>query len=202
MAGRRRVLVLMTPSPTRQRVRVIDLETAGNAATDVCEIGWQDVVFGDDGRWHLGEERGALFVNPARPITPETMAVHHILDREVADAPFWKQVAPEVLKPDGGVLALAAHRAAFEQRFCTPQLSGGTKWTRAVDPAGPVAVALDLIVLLATSNSDLPRYSRRLLTTARPQKLTVGWRPQAGHGFAILSVNKRAGALAEIMKAI
>ncbi len=128
MAGRRRVLVLMTPSPTRQRVRVIDLETAGNAATDVCEIGWQDVVLEDDGRWHLDEERGALFVNPGRPIGPETMAVHHILDREVADAPFWKQVAPEVLQPDGGVLALAAHRAAFEQRFCTPQLSGGAKW--------------------------------------------------------------------------
>src|SRR5690606_36308473 len=66
--------------------------------------------------------------NPGRPIIAETRAVHHILDREVADAPLWKQVAPEVLQPGGEVLALAAHRAAFEQRYCTPQLSGGAKW--------------------------------------------------------------------------
>ena len=34
------------------RVRVIDLETAGNGLSDVCEIGWQDVEQG--GGWHLG----------------------------------------------------------------------------------------------------------------------------------------------------
>ena len=56
------------------------------------------------------------------------MAIHHILDAEVAGAPFWKDAAPPVLRPGGGVLALAAHRAAFEQRFCTPALSGGAAW--------------------------------------------------------------------------
>lgn len=110
-----------------QRIRVIDLETAGNAATSVCEIGWQDVVQ-EDGRWQVDAERGARFVNPGRPITPETMAIHHILDRDVAGAHFWKQIAPDVLQPRGGVMALAAHRAAFEQRYCTPQLSGGARW--------------------------------------------------------------------------
>jgi len=110
------------------RIRVIDLETAGNAATDVCEIGWQDVVQQPDGRWLLDEGRGARYVNPGKPITPETMAVHHILDRQVAGAPFWKELAPSVLQPAGGVLALAAHRAAFEQRYCTPRLSGGARW--------------------------------------------------------------------------
>ena len=97
-------------------------------AHDVCEIGWQDVVLGDDGVWRLNAEHGARFVNPGRPISPETMAVHHIQDAEVADAPFWKTLAPDVLRPNDGVAALAAHRAAFEQRYCRPGLTGGAAW--------------------------------------------------------------------------
>ncbi|WP_369059115.1 exonuclease domain-containing protein [Caulobacter sp. 73W] len=110
------------------RVRVIDLETAGTGSQDVCEIGWQDVVLHDDGLWRVDQERGARFVNPGRPISPETMAVHHILDAQVVDAPFWKDAAPPVLRPRGGMAALAAHRAAFEQRYCTPRLTGGAPW--------------------------------------------------------------------------
>lgn len=110
------------------RVRVIDLETAGTSAQSVCEIGWQDVVRGEAGIWLVSNERGAMFVNPGRPISPQTMAIHHIVDSDVADAKFWKDVAPPILKPADGVVALAAHRASFEQLFCTPQLSGGTSW--------------------------------------------------------------------------
>lgn len=113
---------------TAARIRVIDLQTAGSGPYDVCEIGWQDVVQAGDRDWSLSNERGALFVNPGRPISPETMAVHHIVDEYVADAPLWKAVAPDVLQPEGGVAALAAHRAAFEQRYCTPRLSGGAPW--------------------------------------------------------------------------
>ena len=51
---------------------------------EVCEIGWQDVVLGPDGRWSVNEERGAKFVNPGRPISTATMAVHHIMDGDVA----------------------------------------------------------------------------------------------------------------------
>ena len=111
----------------QKRIRVIDLETAGSGAADVCEIGWQDVVF-SGGRWALGGERGAHLVNPGRAISPETMAVHHIRDQDVAGAPFWKEIAPQVLRPEDGVVALAAHRAAFEQRYCTPRLTGGAPW--------------------------------------------------------------------------
>ncbi len=110
------------------RVRVIDLETAGSGPYDVCEIGWQDVVLGTDDLWHVDGERGARFVNPGRPITADTMAIHHILDADVADAPYWKVVAPEVLRPAGGSTTLAAHRAAFEQRYCRPQFTGGAEW--------------------------------------------------------------------------
>ncbi|TCR00538.1 exonuclease domain-containing protein [Neorhizobium sp. JUb45] len=110
------------------RIRVIDLETAGNRPENVCEIGWQDVIRIDDGGWVVGDERGARFVNPGRAISAETMAIHHIRDEDVRNAPYWKQVAPTILKPEGGVQALAAHRAAFEQRYCNPRLAGGASW--------------------------------------------------------------------------
>ena len=112
------------------RIRVIDLETTGSRppAHDVCEIGWQDVVLGEDGRWEVNDARGARLVNPGRPIPPVTMAVHHIIDSDVAGAPFWRDIASAILRPEGGALALAAHRAAFEQRFCTPHYSGGARW--------------------------------------------------------------------------
>lgn len=110
------------------RIRVIDLETGGNGQNDVCEIGWQDVRRGAEGQWFVGEERGALLVNPGRPMSPDTIAVHHILDRHVAQAPFWKDIAAPILRPPGGVIALAAHRATFEQRFCTPRLTGAVPW--------------------------------------------------------------------------
>ena len=112
------------------RIRVVDLETTGSSppAHAVCEIGWQDVVRRSDGRWSLGPGHGELLVNPGRSIPPVTMAVHHIMDADVADAPFWHEIAPSILQPDGGAVALAAHRATFEQRFCTAKLSGGAQW--------------------------------------------------------------------------
>lgn len=77
-------------------------------------------------RQHDGQVRAGLATSFDQ--SPETMAVHHMLDEWVAGAPFWRDVAPDILQPNGGVLALAAHRAAFEQRFCTPRLAGGAKW--------------------------------------------------------------------------
>ena len=137
------------------RVRVIDLETAGNGPHDVCEIGWQDVVQDTDGLWRIGEERGAHLVNPGRAISPETMAIHHIIDTDVAEAPFWKSIAPEVLRPDGGVVALAAHRAAFEQRYCTPKYTGVAPWICTWK------CALRLWPHLTSFSNQMLRYQRR-----------------------------------------
>lgn len=111
-------------------IRVIDLETTGNAPPThgVCEIGWQDVAMGADGVWEIAGEGGARLVNPGRPIPPVTMAIHHIRDEDVADAPWWNDVARPVLDPWPRRLALAAHRADFEQRFCTPSLTHGADW--------------------------------------------------------------------------
>ena len=123
-------MAVMPPPPTPQIVRVIDLETTGNAppAHAVVEIGWQDVALGADGRWELQGEGGRQLVNPGRPIPPVTMAVHHLRDEDVADAPWWHDVARPVLDPYPRRIALAAHRASFEAQFCTPALTGGADW--------------------------------------------------------------------------
>ena len=57
------------------RIRLIDLETAGSASHSVCEIGWQDVVCDGGGGSKLNKERGALCVNPGGPISTQTS--HH-----------------------------------------------------------------------------------------------------------------------------
>ena len=86
-------------SPAPSIIRVIDLETTGQAppAHGVCEIGWQDVALQRDGRWEIHGEGGSRMVNPGRQIPPLTMAVHHIRDEDVADAPWWHDVARPVL---------------------------------------------------------------------------------------------------------
>jgi exodeoxyribonuclease X len=118
----------MAPPP--QLIRVIDLETTGPAppAHGVCEIGWQDVALGADGRWDLEGEGGSRLVNPGRPIPPLTQAIHHILDEQVADAPYWHDVARQALDPWPRRLALAAHRATAELEFCTPALTRNADW--------------------------------------------------------------------------
>ncbi|WP_375464744.1 exonuclease domain-containing protein [uncultured Methylobacterium sp.] len=111
-------------------IRVVDLETTGAkpGADAVVEIGWQDVVR-RDGAWAIGPERGARFVDPERPIPARTQAVHHILDADVAGAGPWLDVAPDILRPRAPrLLALAAHRAAFEQRWCRRALTGTVPW--------------------------------------------------------------------------
>ncbi len=89
------------PKQQPQMIRVVDLETTGSAppAHGVCEIGWQDVALGEDGRWEIYGEGGSILVNPGRLIPPVTQAIHHILDEQVADAPYWHDCARQVLDP-------------------------------------------------------------------------------------------------------
>ena len=86
------------------------------------------MVLSLDGPWEVSTECGSHFVNPGRLIPAVTMAAHHIVDADVVDAPSWRELGPAVLRPTGGVVALAAHSAAFEQRFCTPELTCSARW--------------------------------------------------------------------------
>ncbi len=122
----------MSGHETGARLRVIDLETTGQGFADggVVEIGWQDVARDGDGAWSLHGATGARLVRPEHPISPATSAIHHIVDEDVAGAAAWQFVAPDVLQasPGPAPLALVAHRAAFEQRWCKPALSGQARW--------------------------------------------------------------------------
>jgi exodeoxyribonuclease X len=121
---------LRATDPEWRFVRVIDLETTGNGFADggVVEVGWQDVACDADGKWALQGPPGAMLINPQKPISPATSAIHHIIDADVAEAPLWQHAAPEVLQGGGQLVALAAHRASFEQRWCVPALYGPARW--------------------------------------------------------------------------
>ncbi len=121
-----------TARPACSRIRVVDLETTGNSFTDggVVEVGWQDLDDAD-GTWRLSGPPRSRLVRPGNPISPATSAIHHIVDEDVADAMSWHEVAPAALRGDPGEpppVALAAHRASFEQRWCLPALSGRARW--------------------------------------------------------------------------
>jgi exodeoxyribonuclease X len=119
-------------------LRVIDLETTGLEPPEhnVCEVGWTDVVavthdlLGAPMEWEIGYGRG-LLVDPGRHIPPETSAVHHLIDEDVAGAPTWL-VAASLAMPhapgDAAPIAYAAHSARFERQWCTDDLTGGAPW--------------------------------------------------------------------------
>ena len=118
-------------SETVPTLRVIDLETTGQnfANGGVVEIGWQDLQQDAAGIWRLTTS-GAMLVDPQHPISPDTSAIHHIVDEDVAGAPLWHEAAERILRatPPQRFAAFAAHRAAFEQRWCTPAFTRGTRW--------------------------------------------------------------------------
>ena len=117
------------PGTPAARLRVVDLETTGDSFSNggVVEVGWQDLTPDADGAWTLRGGPGSKLVNPDCPISAVTSAIHHIVDEDVVGAPAWDAAAPDVLQGEG-VRALAAHRAAFEQRWCPPRLTGHARW--------------------------------------------------------------------------
>jgi len=115
-----------TNSDDSALLRVVDLETTGNSFTDggVVEVGWQDLRR-EAGGWRLDGPPGARLVDPGRPISPATSAIHHLIDEDVAGADPWTAVGPDIL---AAAPVLAAHRAAFEQRWCPPAMTGRARW--------------------------------------------------------------------------
>ncbi len=95
-------------------LRVFDLDTTGHSLPEhgVCEVGWTDVTLAvsDPAGWQVQHGFTSLLVNPGRPITPQTSAVHHIVDEDVIDAPPWPDAAARMLAAPGGRIdALIAH---------------------------------------------------------------------------------------------
>lgn len=103
-------------------IRCIDFETTGLPTEAdphaICEIGWCDVV------WHRDSVEiaspGSTLIFPARPISLEAMAVHHIRDVDVVNAPRIDTELPKLMQ---GADAFCAHNIDFEQAF----FGGGDK---------------------------------------------------------------------------
>ncbi len=104
-------------------VRVVDVETTGIPSETethaLVEVGWVDVVVHGDSV-DIAPPVSHL-CNPGRPIPVEAQAVHHIRDRDVADAP----PPDQILKLLVGADYYCAHNAAFEEVFVG---TGGKPW--------------------------------------------------------------------------
>ncbi|HUD11479.1 MAG TPA: exonuclease domain-containing protein [Candidatus Saccharimonadia bacterium] len=120
-----------------ETIVVIDTETTGlDAAKDaVVELAMVpvtvaelDVSKGNDQaqQWSIGRGHDT-YVNPQRPIPPETSAVHHIVDADVAEAPLLGTAIIDcayVVAQHGATTEAryicAAHNAPFDRAFLSP----------------------------------------------------------------------------------
>ena len=64
-------------------------------------------------------------VRPRKAIPPEASAVHHITDADVAAAPSWEEIWPQIFKANDNVIAFAAHNARFEHQWIAGNILGG-----------------------------------------------------------------------------
>jgi exodeoxyribonuclease X len=103
--------------------RVCDIETTGIDPEQhaIVEIACTDVV-----DRQLATEYSSL-VKPPHPIPPEAMAVHHITDADVADAPEAREIVPLFLGTDYRDMIYVAHNSQFEQGFLAPYVPGA-RW--------------------------------------------------------------------------
>ena len=93
-------------------VALLDVETTGrdSGVDRIVELG---IVIARGGA--IIDRRGWL-VNPERPIPAEATAVHRITDADVAEAPTFAKVFPEVLAMLSGAIP-AAYNADFDRGF-------------------------------------------------------------------------------------
>jgi len=106
-----------------QRIRVVDFETTGfpeDAMSGICEVGYTDVT--DDWKIH---DTVSFLVNPGHPIPPQTRAIHHISDKDVADAVSPDVALMRLMDGMGDDDIFAAHNSKFEQAFFA---GGGRRW--------------------------------------------------------------------------
>lgn len=98
------------------RIRILDVETTGipteTETHALVEIGTCDLVQGPSG-WRV-EAPVSTLCNPGRPIPIEAMAVHHIRDADVADAPSPDRV---LMSLGEGATYFCAHNIDFERKF-------------------------------------------------------------------------------------
>jgi len=91
-------------------ITVLDSETTGLDPTKAAVVEIAAVFLDDDGTLR---DATSTLVNPQIPIPPEARAIHHISDKDVANAPILED-ALKLISPAG---SMAAHNAAFDAAF-------------------------------------------------------------------------------------
>lgn len=115
-------------------IRVIDLETTGFTppAAGVCEVAYTDLIAcgadlaGALADWSVRDAFTAWLTHPGHPIPPETSAIHHIVDEDVAKAASFAMTVSKLFESDGQVIvAFAAHNAKFERQWIDDAITDG-----------------------------------------------------------------------------
>lgn len=118
-------------------IRIFDLETTGFTpdVAGVCEVAFVNLVStaedlaGDATGWKVEPGISSWLTHPGMPIPPETSAIHHIVDKDVAKAPSFALVCNAIFSAPGTeVAALGAHNAKFEQQWLTPPVVRNAPW--------------------------------------------------------------------------
>ncbi|GAA1232213.1 hypothetical protein GCM10009665_23060 [Kitasatospora nipponensis] len=91
---------------TWPRLFVVDVEGNGAQPPDLVEVAAFPVLNGSP----VPSSARSTLLRPPNPITPFATRVHHITNQDVADAPTWEQVGPQVHADLQGAW-IAAHAA-------------------------------------------------------------------------------------------
>lgn len=101
------------------RFIVLDTETTGLHAYSGDEV--IDIAMIELQGTQATGRRYQTYVNPQRSIPAESTAIHHLMDKDVAEAPTLPEVLPDVLNfIDNGVLV--GHHINFDIRFINKAL--------------------------------------------------------------------------------
>jgi exodeoxyribonuclease X len=105
-------------------IRVIDLETTGmEPPAEILEVGYTDMSWDMASMSPRIDGVHSYLFNSVNPITPETMAVHHITPKMVQGKDICS--ADELKKfMHEKITALVAHNSSFEERWFTPEIRG------------------------------------------------------------------------------
>ena len=109
-----------------KRSVVCDTETTGFHFKDghrVIEIAAVEVI---DGK--VTGREFHVYINPERPVPPDSTMIHGLTDDFLADKPLFKEVLPEFLKFIEGA-EFIAHNAGFDETFLNEEMmkAGSTK---------------------------------------------------------------------------
>jgi DNA polymerase III epsilon subunit-like protein len=142
-------------------VRVIDIETTGTDPVTDAIIEIASVDLHQDGT--IANQRSTL-VRSSIPVPPESSAVHHLIDEDLAFAPQLE----EVLDQFRGADAYVAHNADFERSFLE-RLLGDAPWACTYKSCSRTPTRRSGIALASMRRAS-PRLSTiiALIGTAKP----------------------------------